>query len=139
VVRKNWGEMNLEFKIRNLELLNELGNKRMAGLALRVAVPDITREFVDTLDQLCRKNAGQAALRLYLRDEAEAMQTELLARNSRIKPNNALIRELKKLAEVGVITDRNEVRWLTDVVQTPAAAPAEVGTISPTFVLEPVD
>jgi DNA polymerase-3 subunit alpha len=139
VVRKTWGEMNLEFKIRNIEILNELASKRVAGLALRLPVLAINHDFVEELDRLCKKNAGNAALRLYLRDDLEAMQTELLARNSRIKPTNVFIKELKKLAEVGVITDKNEVRWLSEVANKPVAVSAEVGTISPTFVLEPVD
>ncbi|MFZ5971938.1 MAG: DNA polymerase III subunit alpha [Bacteroidota bacterium] len=138
VVRKNWGEMNLEFKIRSIDLLNELAAKRVAGLALRKEVHDINEDFVDTLEKLCKKNAGNAALRLYLKDDLEAIQTELLARATRIKPSNPLIRELKKLAEVGVITDKNEVRWLTEVAK-PAAPAAEIGTISDTFVLESVD
>lgn len=32
IVRKNWGEQNLEFKIRNIEILNELTSKREKGL-----------------------------------------------------------------------------------------------------------
>jgi len=35
VLRKTWGEQNLEFKIRNMELLNELGSSAK-GLQLKM-------------------------------------------------------------------------------------------------------
>jgi DNA polymerase III subunit alpha len=134
IVRKSWGEQNLEFKIRNIDLLNELASKRVSGLALRAEAESIDDLFIDTLDALCKKNSGQAALRIYLKSQ-QALQAELLARTVRIKPTNELIRELKRLAEVGVVTDKQEVRWLSE--QAINATPkAEVGTISPNFVLE---
>lgn len=138
--RNTWGEQNLEFKIRNMELLNELANKRVQGLAIRVEVPAITFEFVETLDKLCKKHSGNASFRLHLKDSTESIQVETLARLSRIKPSNNFIKELKRMAEVGVVTDRSEVRWLTDqVAKEPLVQKAEVGTISSTFVLEPIE
>ncbi len=133
VVRKNWGEQNLEFKIRQIELLNELANKRVSGLALRANAESIDAMFIDTLDKLCKNNAGQAALRICLR--SQEAQAELLARAVRIKPTNALIRELKRIGEVGVVTDKQEVRWLSDQAIN-AVAKAELGTISSNFVFE---
>lgn len=138
VVKKNWGDQALEFKIRNIDLLNELANKRVQGLALKISTDAITTDFIDSLDKLCKKNAGKATLRLYITDEAESIQTELLARASQIKPTNALIRELKKWVDVGVITDKNDVRWLTDTIKTDLAN-AAVGTNSSTFVLDSLE
>jgi DNA polymerase III subunit alpha len=138
IVRKSWGEQNLEFKIRSIDLLNELVNKKVAGLALRVTVQDITSQFVDSLDKLCKKNIGNSSLKMFLADKFEPIQTEVLSRSSRIKPSNQLINELKKLAEVGVVTDKQEVRWLTDQASK-VTQKTEVGTISPTFVLEEVE
>ncbi len=140
VMKKTWGEQNLEFKIRNIDLLNELASKRVQGLALRLSVQSVTEEFINTLEKLCKKNSGNAALRMYLKDDYESIQTELLARSSRIKPNNAFIKELKKLAEVGVVTDKLEVRWLSEMTaKQPAPMLSEVGTNSPTFVLDTVE
>jgi DNA polymerase III subunit alpha len=135
IVRKAWGDQSLEFKIRNIDLLNELAPKRVQGLALRFAVQAVTSDFIDSLEKLCKKNTGNAALRMYLKDEAESMQTELLSRTSRIKPTNQFISELKKLADVGVVTDKLEVRWLTEQASK-LSQKTEVGTISPTFVLD---
>ena len=112
--------------------------KKVQGLALRFATQDVTPLFIDSVDKLFKKNSGNAALRMYLRDEAESLQTELLSRSARIKPTNQLINELKRLAEVGVVTDKLEVRWLTEQ-SVKLNQKTEVGTISSTFVLEEVE
>lgn len=138
VVKKSWGDQNLEFKIRNIEILNELAAKRVAGLALKISVAMLNAEFVDSLDKLCKKNSGKGVLRMYLKDEEKSIQTEVVARTSQIKPTNAFIKDLKRFADVGVITDKNDVRWLADLPK-PETAAAGVGTNSPTFVLESVE
>jgi DNA polymerase-3 subunit alpha len=140
VVRKSWGDQELEFKIRNIDLLNELASKRVQGLALRCSVDTISEDFIESLEKICKKNSGNSNLKLIVRDETEGIQTELLARTQRIKVSNDFIKELKRLSEVGVITDKAETRWLTDTVQkTVGPEKTEVGTFSPTFMLEPVD
>jgi DNA polymerase III subunit alpha len=137
VIRKSWGEMNLEFKIRNMDLLNELGAKKVQGLALRFSIPTLTMEVIEQIDKLVKKNSGKAGLRVYLK--GETMQSEALARIATVKPSNELITGLKRWAEVGIITDKSEVRWLADQVLKPEAPKEEIGTFSPTFVLEPVE
>ena len=140
ILRKSWGEQNLEFKIRNIDLLNELATKKVQGLALRFPVQSVTEDFINSLEKLCKKHSGKAALRMYLKDDYESIQTELLARSTQIKPSNNFIKELKKLAEVGVVTDKLEVRWLTELVAKPTPAlNSEVGTISSTFVLDLIE
>ena len=140
VVRKSWGEQNLEFKIRTIEILNELANKRVQGIALRFSIELLSPDFINTVEKLCKKNAGTSNLTLYLNDPTEGLNVELRARACRIKVGNDFIRELKKLGEVGIATDKGEVRWLSETInkQLPTEK-TEVGTFSPTFVLEPVD
>ena len=68
-----------------------------------------------------------------------ALQVELISRNNRVKVTNPLIAELRKLGEAGVLTEKGEVRWLVEAVTKPIPVESEIGTISSTFVLEPVD
>jgi hypothetical protein len=98
----------------------------------------VTSQFIDSIDKLCKKNAGSAALRMYLKDEGASLQAEVLSRSARIKPTNLLINELKRLADVGVVTDKQEVRWLTEQ-SLKLTQKTEVGTISHTFVLDEVE
>lgn len=140
VLRKSWGDQELEFKIRNIDLLNELAGKRVQGLALRCSIDEISEDFIESLEKLCKKNSGNSSLKLIVRDVAEGIQTEVLARAQRIKVSNDFIKELKRISEVGVVTDKAETRWLTETIQkTASPEKTEVGTFSPTFMLEPVD
>ena len=129
--------MDVEFKIRGIELLNELIQKRLQGLALRLPIHAITTEVVDEIESLCKKYPGQAALQLFIKDDYEALQVELLARTYRIKVTNALVQEFKKYAEIGVITDKVQVRWLSENIKEDNLTLSEIdGTISSTFVLD---
>ena len=138
--RNTWGEQNLEFKIRNIDLLNEIGNKRVRGLALKIEADNVTFEFVTMLEKACKKHSGKQMFQLYISDSSlNSPLQEIPARLCQINPNNALIQELKRLGEVGVITEKSPVRWLTEqVIKEPLAQKAEVGTISSTFVLESI-
>lgn len=137
IQRNTWGRMDVEFRIRSIELLNELIQKRLQGLALRLPVHAITAEVVDKIEELCKKNPGQAALQLFIKDDYEALQVELLARTYRINVTNTLVQEFKKYAEIGVITTNAQVRWLSEIVQEDKLEVLdEDGTISSTFVLD---
>jgi len=140
VVRKAWGDQSLEFKIRNIELLNELATKRVQGLALRLSVDSVSSSLIEKLSKLCKKNNGGSTITFYLRDEAEGIQSELISRACRIKVNNDFIKELRKVAEVGVVTDKSETRWLTESVNKPKLVEKEeIGTNSSTFVLDTLE
>jgi DNA polymerase III subunit alpha len=140
VVRKSWGEQNLEFKIRTIDLLNELAGKRVQGIALRFPFDQVDADFIKSTEKLLKKNSGNSNLTMYLNDSTEGLQVELISRTCRVKVTNDLIRELKKYGEVGIIADKGEVRWLSELAPKPTLVEtAEIGTISSTFVLEPVD
>jgi hypothetical protein len=132
--------MDVEFKIRSVELLNELAEKRVQGLALRIPVHAVNEEMIDALEKLCKENTGGVSLQLYLKDEYEALQVEMLSRTYRIKINNPLIAEFRKYAEIGIVSDKGNVRWLTEEQPVERGEEFdEVGTNSPTFVLDTAD
>ncbi|MFN8340166.1 MAG: DNA polymerase III subunit alpha [Cyclobacteriaceae bacterium] len=103
VVRKSWGEMNLEFKIKGIELLNELGIKRARGLQILLTPDRITSEVLDRLEKVCKEYSGVTPLFMKLRDEQENITLELLSRSYRVKPVNDMVREIKKIADVEVV------------------------------------
>lgn len=139
VMRSSWGQERIEYKIRNIELLDEIASKRIQGLALRLPVQNVTRELISSLEKVCEKNNGQASFKIYLRDDEENLQVELISRINRVKVSNALVAELKKMGEAGVFTDSTAVRWLTDEQPLSQKEASDIGTISPTFVLEEVE
>ena len=92
-------------------------------------------DLIDSLEKICKKYPGNAALQIFIKDEAESLQAESLSRNYRLRPINECFQDLKKLAEVGVMTESFNVRWLTEEQSKPQNTEG-IGTISSTFVLE---
>jgi DNA polymerase-3 subunit alpha len=140
VQRNTWGQMNLEFKIRNIELLNELAQKRIMGIVLKLPADLVTTKMIDSIEKICKENVGNSALQLYLQDEKESLQVELLSRVYRVRATNSCVHEFRKLAELGVVTEKGNVRWLTEEMSKDHALDSEGnGTKSPTFVLDSVE
>jgi len=102
VLRKTWGEQNLEFKIRNMELLNELGVKRTKGLQLKMNAVTINPGLITQIERLCQEYSGGTPLYLKLRDEGENISLELLSRKFRVKPVNEMVSKIRRLPEVEV-------------------------------------
>ena len=102
VLRKSWGDQQLEFKIRNMDLLNELGAKRTKGLQLKMPAKSISKVLIDQIEILCREFHGNTPLYISLKDEEENITLELLSRKVRINPVNDLVKKMKKIPEVEV-------------------------------------
>jgi DNA polymerase-3 subunit alpha len=102
VLRKSWGEQNLEFKIRNIELLNEIGVKRAKGLQVKVNASSLNPGLVQQLETLCQEYAGGTPFYLKLRDDHENISLELLSRKFRVRPVNDMVKRMKRIPEVEV-------------------------------------
>lgn len=103
VVRNTWGQQNLEFKIRNIELLNEIGTKRSKGVQLHVNAADITSDLIGQIEDVCQEFAGNTPLYLKVRDEAESISLELMSRKFRVNPVNDMVKKMKKVTDVEIV------------------------------------
>jgi len=102
VLRKTWGEQNLEFKIRAIDLLNEIGVKRAKGLEVRVSTDALNPELVKQMEAIFTEYNGGTPLFLKLRDEKENISVDMLSRKFRVKPVNDMVKRMKKLPMVEV-------------------------------------
>ncbi|MEQ9591450.1 MAG: DNA polymerase III subunit alpha [Cyclobacteriaceae bacterium] len=102
IIRKQWGDMSLEYKIKNIDLLNELGIKRTKGLELSMDADSINEELIKQIEALCSKYAGDCPLYLRVRDEKENINLELISRKYRVKPINEMVRKIKKINSLQV-------------------------------------
>ncbi len=102
VFRSTWGQQNLEFKIRNIDLLNEIGVKRSKGVSLRVNTTEITADLIGKIEDVCAEFTGNTPLYLKLKDEAENINLELMSRKFRVNPINDMVKKMKKVAEVEI-------------------------------------
>ena len=102
VQRKTWGDMQLEFKIRNIDLLNDIGTKRTKGLQIKVLAKSINHELIEQIENICNEFSVSTPLFVALKDEEENITLEMLSRKIRIKPTNDLVNRMKKIPEVEV-------------------------------------
>ncbi len=102
VLRKSWGEQNLEFKIRNVDLLNEIGVKRAKGLQVKVSASSLNPALIKQLESLCQEYSGGTPFYLKLLGESDSISVELLSRKFRVKPVNDMVKKIKKIPELEV-------------------------------------
>jgi DNA polymerase-3 subunit alpha len=102
VIRNTWGQQNLEFKIRSIDLLNELVIKRSKGVQLRINATDITKEMIGRIEDVCLEYTGNTPLYLKIQDAGENINLELLSRKFRISPVNEMVKQMKKAGEIEV-------------------------------------
>ncbi|MEP2667912.1 MAG: DNA polymerase III subunit alpha [Cyclobacteriaceae bacterium] len=102
ILRKAWGDQSLEFKIRNIDLLNELGLKRTKGLQLKMDTSSISSEMITQIEELCTEFSGDCPLYLRLQDDKENINLELLSRKYRVRPINDMVKKIKKIPDLQV-------------------------------------
>ncbi|MEQ8363434.1 MAG: DNA polymerase III subunit alpha [Cyclobacteriaceae bacterium] len=102
ILRKAWGDQSLEFKIRNIDLLNELGLKRTKGLQLKIDTAAISPKMITQIEELCNEFSGDCPLFLRLQDHKENINLELLSRKYRVMPINDMVKKIKKIQDLQV-------------------------------------
>ncbi len=101
-VKNNWGQQNLEIKIRNIDLLNEIGVKRSKGIQLKVNASEITPDLIGKIEDVCQEFSGETPLFLKVRDDQENISLELMSRKFRVNPVNDMVKKMKKVTDVEV-------------------------------------
>lgn len=102
ILRKSWGDQSLEFKIRNIDLLNELGLKRTKALQLKMDTAAISSEMITQIEDLCNEFSGDCPLYFRLLDNQENINLELLSRKYRVMPINDMVKKIKKIQDLQV-------------------------------------
>ncbi|MEI9920618.1 MAG: DNA polymerase III subunit alpha [Bacteroidota bacterium] len=138
VQRNSWGDKNLEFRIRNMDLLNEVAEKKVSGISVYLdASPDqLTPQRLEHIEKLLKKHQGKGFLKMSFTDHKEPAE-DIPARNIAVRPSKQLVEEFRKISlRVGLITEKNDVRWLGN---KQSGSPVKIGTNSPTLVLEELE
>ena len=102
VIKNNWGQQNVEIKIRNIDLLNELGVKRSKGVQLKINSIDLTEDMITVIEGVCQTFAGSTPLFLKIQDDKENIHLELLSRKFRVNPINDMAIQMKKAGALEV-------------------------------------
>ena len=100
VVRQKWREDRLNLEIFNIELLNDLRDKKSKGLELQIDIKYLDLDIVDGIERICQDHNGRCNLLLKIIDQAENIAVDALARKYKIDPSNELLHKLDQFASV---------------------------------------
>jgi DNA polymerase-3 subunit alpha len=102
VVRKSWGDMSLEYKIKTMDLLNEIGVKRTKGLQLKINTVNISPDLISQIEKVCGEYSGTCPLYFKIEDDEEKVAVETLSRKFRVKPVNEMVTRFRKIKDLNV-------------------------------------
>lgn len=102
VRKKGWGDEasrdNLEFKILEIEDLDEVLDKYGRGVKLIIPIESIDKNFVDKITKAAKKSKGKLNLSFFIKDVNEDLEVTLKARKHLISINKFL-EEIQEMVE----------------------------------------
>ncbi|MBN2806309.1 MAG: hypothetical protein JXR22_06595, partial [Prolixibacteraceae bacterium] len=84
-----------EFKISQVELLQEVRQNKVKKISLDVSLYAITEQFVAELNQHCQHNKGNTQLEFNVFDPETKISIHLFSRNIRVNPSDEFIDYLR--------------------------------------------
>ncbi|MGE0588177.1 MAG: DNA polymerase III subunit alpha [Cyclobacteriaceae bacterium] len=102
IVKRTWGDQSLEFRIKNIDLLNELGLKRTKGLQIKIDTQAINPGLIAKIEDLCTEFSGNCPLYLKIKDESESINLEMMSRKYRVRPVNDMVKKIKRIPDLEV-------------------------------------
>ena len=102
VRKKGWGDEatknNLEFKILQIEDLDEVLDKFGKGIKLIIPIENITPAFVERITKTAKKSKGKSNLAFYVKDVSEDLEVTLKARKHSISIHK-FVEEIKDMID----------------------------------------
>ena len=95
--QKSWRDESLELKIKDVSLLESVGDTMTKGIRLTLPLERLTAEVVENLDELCEKHKGPHYLRMVLLDRQNRIKLPLAAKGRKVKADNDFVQELSRL------------------------------------------
>jgi DNA polymerase-3 subunit alpha len=95
--QKSWRNDGLELKIKEINLLESVGDTLTKGITLRLPIDRISAETVQALEQLCAQRKGPHQLRMVLLDRKSRMKLSLASKSYKVQADNDFANELSRL------------------------------------------
>ena len=87
LVQNRYGSEQLEFKVKHIDLLQEVRDVRVKSIDINVNLQSVTPEFVNDFEHLTNKNKGKTLIRFNVWDSETKTMVKLFSRNTRIDLN----------------------------------------------------
>ena len=87
----------LEFTLHEVELIQQLREKRVKGLHLSIPNKELNHLLIDELNGLFTANHGNCNVQFTIFDAAEGLELKMTSKSVRVKPNPELYKALTKM------------------------------------------
>lgn len=91
-VQESFRPGQLEFKVRHIEMLDEVRKNYIKSVTVQMAVQSITPELIREIETVSKKNKGAAMLKFNIWDPETKTVVNLFSRNTRIEMNREIER-----------------------------------------------
>ncbi len=89
--RTRWNsEDEYDFKIKEVEMLEDLAESQTQSMTLTLDVNDLTTEMVEKIDAICLQNKGKHRLKMVLEDREEKIRVSLRSKERKVKADSEL-------------------------------------------------
>jgi DNA polymerase-3 subunit alpha len=96
--QKSWRDPNqYELRINEVQLLDEVGNAKIIGIAINLPINQLTPQLIDQLDRICDKYKGEQQFSVNLLDGTNKIMLQLDSANRRINADSLFTKELDSL------------------------------------------
>ena len=102
VQKRPFNEDQLEFRVKDIQLLSELIDKEVRNVVLELDINDITDELIHKIETVTNKNGGKHSLIIQINNNQKKYALELLSRNRKLNVDKQFIQEIEKIGEVGL-------------------------------------
>jgi DNA polymerase-3 subunit alpha len=86
-----------ELRINEIQLLDEVGNKKIKGIAVSIPIQLLTHQLIDNLDQVCQKHQGEQQFSVNILDVSQKIVLQLDSKNKRINADSLFIASIEQL------------------------------------------
>ena len=95
VVQESFRPGQLEFKVRYMEMLEEVRRNQVKSVTVQLAIQSLTPQLISEIETVSRNNKGPALLKFNLWDSETKTVVNLFSRNTRIEMNHEVERFLR--------------------------------------------
>lgn len=95
--QRGWRENEMEFKVKEVRLLESIGQTMTESITLKLTVEALTADLIDRLDELCTRRKGQHRLKMELLDRGKRLRLGMIAKERKVLADNDFIGELNRM------------------------------------------
>jgi DNA polymerase-3 subunit alpha len=95
--QKSWRGDGLELKVKEINLLEGIGERMTEGITLTLPLERLDMDMVRAIDDLCQRRRGDHKLRMLLLDREQRIKLALAAKERRVMADTSFVEELDRL------------------------------------------